>query len=87
MDAKLPHFKASAHAFLCLDDLGMFPKLKSVKVLFRKMSGLQKWKSTCATSLGIIRLVQELTSGQHRETIISYPRPTHGRRPMQMTSY
>ena len=67
MDAKLLPFKASAHSFLYLDDLGMFPKLKSLKVLFRKMSGLQKWKSTCVTSLGIIRLVQELTPGQHRE--------------------
>lgn len=67
MDAKLLPSKASAHTFLYLDDLRMFPKLKSLKVLFRKMSGLQKWKSTCATSLGIIKLVQELTSGQHKE--------------------
>lgn len=67
MDAKLLPFKASAHTILYLDDLGKFPKLKSLKVLFRKTSGLQKWKSTCATSLGITRPVQELTSGQHRE--------------------
>lgn len=67
MDAKLLPFKASAHTFLYLDELGMFPKLKSFKVLFRKMSGLQKWKSICTTPLGIIRPVKELTSGQHGE--------------------
>ena len=44
MDAKLLSFKASAHAFLYLDELDMFLKLKLFKVLLRKMSGLQKWK-------------------------------------------
>lgn len=67
MDAKLLSFKVSTNAFSYLDVLVMFPKPKSLKVLFRKMSGLQRWKSTCATSLGIIRLIQELTSGQCRE--------------------
>lgn len=50
-----------------LDELGMLSKIKTFKVLFRKMSGLQKWTSICRASLGIIRLDQELTSGQHRK--------------------
>lgn len=61
-NAKLPPFKVSPYTFLHLDDLGLFPRFQSLKVVLRKMSGLQKWKSTCVTFLGIIILAQELTS-------------------------
>lgn len=49
------------------DELGMHSKIKSFKVLFRKMSGLQKGTSICIASLGIIGLEQELTPRQHRK--------------------
>lgn len=59
MDAKSGSFKVFTHTFLYLHELGMFPKHVSFKVLFGKMSGLQKLESICPTSLGIIRLEQE----------------------------